>query len=210
MRLLLIRHGESEGNAERRLQGRGEYPLSDRGREQARRLAERLGDEYGGVAAIYTSSLSRAAETAQILAEVIDAPVIGDDRLREYDVGKLTGLTMEEIRERFPQVYAAWEKDVEEWVPFPGSEGNEGFDRRVRQVFAEIIARHGSDENVIVVSHGGTLGVYLGQIVGLPAGRRSPFAFDNASLTVVDLSRPRPRLVQHNDTCHLAGLSFFS
>jgi len=210
VRLLLIRHGESEGNAERRLQGRGEYPLSERGREQARRLAERLGDECGGVAAIYTSSLSRAAETAQILAEVVDAPVIGDDRLREYDVGKLTGLTMEEIRERFPQVYAAWEKDAEEWVPFPGSEGNEDFDRRVRQVFAEIIARHDNDENVIVVSHGGTLGVYLSQIVGLPAGRRSPFAFDNASLTVVDLSRPRPRLVQHNDTCHLAGLSSFS
>ena len=205
MRLLLIRHGESEGNAARRLQGQGEYPLSELGRAQARHLTDRLNKAYDDIAVIYTSSLSRAVETAEILAEVLDAPVVSDDRLREYDVGQLTGLTMEDIRERFPQIYVAWMEDVEEWIPMPGGEGNGGFRQRVREVFGEIAFRHDGDENIVVVSHGGTLGAYLAQIMGLSPERRSPFSFGNASLTVVDLSR-RPRLILHNDTCHLADL----
>lgn len=206
MRLLLIRHGQSEGNAARRIQGQGEYPLSGLGREQARRLAHRLAAEYDGIAAIYASSQSRALQTAEILAEVVGAPVTPDDRLREYDVGELTGLTMEDVQERFPQVYTAWMEDVEEWIPMPGGEANESFRQRVREVLAEIAARHDGDETVAVVSHGGALGAYLVEIMGLAPDRRHPFYFANASLTIVDLSRRRPRLVQHNDTCHLADI----
>lgn len=206
MRLLLIRHGQSEGNAARRIQGQKEYPLSELGRQQARRLARRLAQEYDDIAAIYTSSQSRAAQTAEILAETVGAPIIPDDRLREYDVGQLTGLTMEDVRERFPQVYTDWTEDVEEWVPLPGGEGNDEFRCRVCEALAEIAGRHNSDETVAVVSHGGTLGAYLAQIVGLPPERRHPFYFANASLTIVDLSRRRPHLVQHNDTCHIADI----
>jgi probable phosphoglycerate mutase len=206
VRLLLIRHGQSEGNAARCIQGQAEYPLNALGREQARRLAQRLAAEHDGIAAVYTSSLGRAVETAEILAQAVGAPVIPDDRLREYDAGELAGLTMEDVREQFPQVYAAWMADVEEWIPMPGSEGNENFCRRVHEVFAEIAARHESDETAVVVSHGGTLGAYLAEIMGLPPGRRHRFHFANASLTIVDLSRRRPRLIQHNDTCHLADI----
>lgn len=206
MRLLLIRHGQSEGNAAGRIQGQSEYPLSEVGREQARRLAQRLVAEYDGIAAIYTSSLSRAVQTAEILAGAIGAPVISDDRLQEYDVGELTGLTIEDVRERFPQVYAAWMEDVEEWTPMPGAEENEGFCQRVHEVFAEIAAHHDGDGMVAAVSHGGTLGAYLAEVMGLAPGRRHPFVFDNTSLTIVDLSRRRPRLVLHNDVCHLAGI----
>lgn len=206
MRLLLIRHGQSEGNAARRIQGQGEYPLSKLGREQARRLAQRLRKEYDDIAAIYTSSQIRAVQTAEILAEAIGVPVVPDDRLREYDVGELTGLTIEDVQERFPQVHAAWKEDAEEWVPLPGSEGNENLRQRVHEVFAEIAARHDSDKNVAVVSHGGALGAYLSEIIGLAPGQRHPFHFANSGLTIVDLSRRRPRLVQHNDTCHLADI----
>jgi probable phosphoglycerate mutase len=204
LRLLLIRHGQSIANAEGRLQGQGEYLLTDLGREQARRLAGRLSNEYASVAAIYTSSLGRAVETAEILAGIIGAAVIPDDRLREYDVGALTGLTMDEMQVRFPQVYTAWAEDVDEWMPMPGAEGQADFSRRVDEVFAEITERHHSDEAVAVVSHGGTLGAYLGQIIGLPPDRRRPFSFGNASLSVVDLSRRRPRLLLLNDTCHIS------
>ena len=206
MRLLLIRHGQSEGNVAGRIQGQAEYPLSALGREQARRLAQRLAAEHDGIAAVYTSSLGRAVETAEILAQAVGVPVIPDDRLQEYDAGELAGLTIEGVRGQFPQVYAAWMADVEEWIPMPGSEGNENFFRRVHEVFAEIVARHDGDENAVVVSHGGTLGAYLAEIMGLPPGRRHRFHFANASLTIVDLSRRRPRLIQHNDTCHLADI----
>ena len=206
MRLLLIRHGQSEGNAARRIQGQAEYPLNALGREQARRLAQRLAAEHDGIAAVYTSSLGRAVETAEILAQAVGAPVVPDDRLQEYDVGELTGLTWKDVREQFPQVYAAWMADVEEWIPIPGGEGNENFCQRVHEVFAEIAARHEGDQTVVVVSHGGTLGAYLADIIGHPPGRRHRFYFANASLTIVDLSRRRPRLIQHNDTCHLADI----
>ena len=206
MRLLLIRHGQSEANAVQRLQGQGEYPLTDLGREQARRLARRLSDDYVSVAAIYTSSLGRAVETAEILAEAIGAAVVPDDRLQEYDVGALTGLTMDEIRERFPQVYTAWAEDVDEWVSMPGAEGQDDFNQRVGEVFGEIAERHHSDVTVAIVSHGGTLGAYLGQIIGLPPNQRRPFSFGNASLSVVDLSRRRPRLLLLNDTCHISDI----
>jgi broad specificity phosphatase PhoE len=206
LRLLLVRHGQSVANAEGRLQGQGEYPLTELGREQSRRLARRLSEKYNGTAAIYTSSLGRAVETTEILAEAIGAAVIPDDRLQEYNVGALTGLTMDEIQEKYPQVYTAWAQDVDEWVPMPGAEGQADFNQRVGEVFAEIIDRHYGDETVAVVSHGGTLGAYLGQIVGLPPDRRRPFAFSNASLSVVDLSRRRPRLLLLNDTCHISDM----
>ncbi len=206
VRLLLIRHGQSAGNADRLIQGQGEYPLNELGREQSRRLARRLSREHGGIVAIYTSPQSRAVQTAVILAEVVGAPVVADDRLREHGAGELTGLTIEEMRERFPQVHAAWVADGDEWVPLPGAEGNESLRRRVRQVFAEMTARHNGDETVAVVSHGGTLGAYLAEATGIPPGRRHPFHFANASLTIVDLPQRRPYLVLHNDTCHLADI----
>lgn len=206
MRLLLIRHGQSEANAERRLQGQGEYPLTELGRQQARRLAQRLGEQYSSIVAVYTSSQGRAVETAEILAQAAGSPVVPDDRLREFDVGALTGLTVEEIQERFPQVSTAWREDVDEWVPTPGGESQDDFVQRVGEVFDEIIDRHRGDETVVVVSHGGTLGAYLGRVMGRAPGLRSPFAFDNASMTIVDLSRRRPRLVLLNDTCHIADM----
>jgi len=206
VRLLLIRHGQSKGNAAGYIQGRGEYPLSDLGREQAHRMAQRLSEEYDGIAAVYTSPQSRAVETAEILAEAVGVPLTFDDRLQEYDIGALTGLTMEEVREQFPRLYDVWMQDPDEWLPFPHAETHESFRRRVREVFAEIATCLDGTEFVAVVSHGGTLGAYLADVVGLPIGRRHPFYFANASLTVVDLSRRRPRVAQLNDTCHLADI----
>ncbi len=206
MKLLLIRHGESQGNAENIFQGQGEWPLSELGRAQARCLAVRLAAEFESISAIYSSTLSRALETAYILAQATGAPIIPDERLVEYDVGQLTGLTLEQVEQRFPEVGAAWKADHGEWVMPPGGETYDHFAKRVHDAFAEIIARHAEDDYVAVVSHGGTLGVYLCQAMGIPPGGRSPFAFGNACLTIVDLSRRRPRLRRHNDGCHLNGV----
>jgi broad specificity phosphatase PhoE len=206
MKLLLIRHAQSEGNAAHIIQGRADYPLTPLGRRQARRLAGRLTAEFKGITAIYASSQSRAVETAEILADALAVSVTPDDRLTEYDMGELTGLTLDEVEERYPEVYAAWTADVEDWINFPGSEPHERFHRRVGAAFADIVAGHDGDETVVVVSHGGTLGTYLIQALDLPRGRRHPFYFDNTSVTIVDLSRRRPRLVRHNDTHHLRDL----
>jgi len=92
--LLLVRHGETDWNAERRWQGHADVPLNERGREQARALAEQLAGE--SVDAIYSSDLSRARDTADILGARLDVPVVVDADLREIDVGPVEGLTAEE------------------------------------------------------------------------------------------------------------------
>ena len=123
MKLLLIRHGESQGNAERRLQGVADYPLTELGREQARALARRLQREGWDLAAIYTSDLSRAAETAEILGQALITLVVPDDRLREYDAGVLNGLVWDDIVRRYPEL-ARGIQDDRGWTDFPQAEGN--------------------------------------------------------------------------------------
>ena len=101
MRLLLIRHGESIANAEGRLQGHLDIPLSDRGRRQAERLAERLA--VLSVKALYTSPLLRAKGTAEIMSERLGLAIEQRAALMERNVGELEGLTREEIIARFPR-----------------------------------------------------------------------------------------------------------
>ena len=199
-RLILIRHGRSTWNAAHRIQGLADPPLDEVGREQARRLAERLRDE--APVALYTSPLQRARETADIIGQALDAPVMSDERLKEYDVGDLTGLTWEQVVEQYPDVASRWEKAEE--VELPGEEGRETFQARVKAAFDEIISQH-LEETIGVVAHGGTLGAYLKCLIGLPT-RFSPFHFANGSLSIVAPSPVKPRILLLNDTCHLNSL----
>ncbi len=140
--LLLVRHGETDWNRERRWQGWADPPLNETGREQARALAEELrGAPFD---AVYASDLRRAAETAEVLAGPHDVPVVLDAGLREIDVGSWSGLTHAEIAERFP--------DGER----PDGESRE---QHVERVLAAVerIARAHPGERVLVVTHGGTL-----------------------------------------------------
>jgi len=94
-RFVLIRHGESTWNAAGRWQGHGDPPLSERGREQAARLAAALADEE--IEVIVASDLARAAETAAILGDALGVAPVHDERLRELEIGRWTGLTRGEI-----------------------------------------------------------------------------------------------------------------
>lgn len=207
MKLLLIRHGESIGNTEGRMQGQFDSPLSDRGREQVRALAARLLREGHSVAAVYASDLCRAAETAEILAAGLNVPVVLDARLREYDIGLLTGVIWREIELLYPelwhQIHQADEADA--WVPVPGEEGNEAFHARLEAALAGIQARHEDGDTVAVVAHGGSLGMLLAHLLGMNTRRPLPFRFSNASLSIVEVANRRLRLTLMNDACHLDG-----
>ena len=152
--------------------------------------------------ALYTSPLRRARETADIIGDALGLPVVADERLKEYDVGDITGLTWEQVEEQYPDVARRWSKALESFE-FPGAEENAPFRARVAAAFDEILSRH--DEGTVgVVAHGGTLGVYLNHLIGLPS-QFSPFHFGNASLSIVEMNPVRPRIVLLNDTCHLGG-----
>ena len=198
--LLLVRHGRSTWNAVGRIQGQADPPLDDVGREQARLVGERL--RRYRPQAVYASPLRRAYETAEIIADCLNLPVIPDDRLQEYDLGVVSGLTWEEIQEHHPAIAARWRGGSGE-AEIPGEEGHQVFRERVLAIFDEIVTRH-SGETVCVVSHGGTQGMYFNHLLGL-GGRLSPFRFSNGSLTIVEVGGPRLRIEVVNDTCHLKG-----
>src|SRR5687767_12015126 len=114
-RILLVRHGESEWNASGRWQGWADAPLSELGQQQAVEAAQAV----GAVDAVVASDLSRAAETARIISELIGVgPVLTMEGLRERDVGEWSGLTRKEIGERWPETLEAWGRG--EMPPPPG------------------------------------------------------------------------------------------
>ena len=202
MKLLLIRHGQSVANLEGRLQGCLDSPLTDRGREQARALAHRLVCEGWLVSAIHTSDLGRAAETAEILGAALRAPLSLDERLREYDVGVLTGLKEGEIKDRYPEIWHTLRHSAE-WPAILGEEGDRAFRQRVASVLDNIRANHDQDGSVAVVSHGRTLSMILAQLLGIDHDQRMLFHFGNTSLSVVELYSHRVMLASLNDLCHL-------
>ena len=149
--IFLVRHGQTDWNAERRWQGHADPPLNERGRAEARVLADRLAGR--GLRRVYSSDLERARETAEIVGAALGLPVELDERLREVDVGEWSGLTLTEVEERFPDGFRRRHEGGTGWT-----EG-ERFDVMTERVLAalhELAARHG-DEPVLVVTHGGPI-----------------------------------------------------
>lgn len=199
MNLLLVRHAETEHNAQARCQGQSDPPLSAEGLGQAAALATRLaGCE---IHAIYSSDLRRASETAAAIAAAHGLAVHTDPRLREMAFGAWEGLTWAEIGERYPQEWAAWQADPLNVAP-PGGETLTQVAARVRSVF-EVIAERHSDRCVAVVSHGGPLRVWLSLALGLPPQAHWRFRLDPASLSELDVCDGEAFVARLNDTAHL-------
>ena len=198
-RLLLVRHGRSEMNAQHRIQGWLDSPLDALGRSQAEAVAQRLRLE--APEALYTSTLRRARETAEIIAAALDdVPLVDDDRLRERNVGHIAGMTGEEVEVEFPGLLKRWRQS--RMVTPPGGEEPRDFWERVMAAFENIAARH-PEGTVAVVTHGGVLATYMGHLLGLEAGEWPPLSFGNTSLSIVELNGDVARIQLVNDRCHL-------
>ena len=207
--LWLIRHGESQGNLEGRIQGWADYPLTDRGHWQAAQLAERLAHwtasrwGEGALCTLVTSPLKRALDTAHIIGQALDLPVRLEPRLREYNFGPLTGLTSDEIVANFPVVRESWAVN-RPWQPLPGEEGEAAFVVRVRTAMDEIVTEMPEDTTWGVVAHGGSLDACLRAWLKIDgSGGRRIFAFDNTSLSLVRIQARAHRIYLLNDTSHL-------
>jgi broad specificity phosphatase PhoE len=149
--IVLVRHGETDWNAERRVQGTTDRRLNETGVAQARALAQQLADEP--LDAVYTSDLSRALETARTVAEAHALSVEALTDLRERDFGTWEGLTDEEIFERYPEARTGSWGDAET---------REELAARVVGAMRSIAARHPGGR-VLVVTHGGPLRAMLAQ-----------------------------------------------
>src|SRR5438128_3613702 len=138
-RLILIRHGQSTWNRERRIQGQMDPPLSAEGRRQAERVGARLAGR--AFAAHYASDLKRAFETAELVGAAVGVSPAPMPALREIFLGEWEGLRTEEIAERYPAAWAAWVEEPD-WDVVPGGEGASNFHARVGMAFDDILRRY--------------------------------------------------------------------
>ena len=198
-----IRHGETEWNAEGRLCGRTDVPLSDVGRRQAQLLAVRL--KLIPFAALYSSPLRRAFETAMILGHAIGREPQADPRLVELSYGAWEGRTYDESKRSSPEIYRAWEQDPGGNAP-PEGESGEQLIGRVKPFLADVAQRHPSG-NIAVVCHRTVCRLLACHIMGVPlAEYRKRILMDNAALNVFANDEGKWRVVTLNDTSHLNAL----
>ncbi len=206
-RLVAIRHGESNASVGRFVGGpRTCTGLSELGRQQCARLAERLAasKELEG-AHLYASHYPRAIETAELIAPALGGPdVLVDDGFGEHDPGPdCDGLTFEEFIERHGM--PDWESDPYA-VTFPGGETLAELHHRVGLAMSRVTARH-QGETVVVCCHGGVVNAMLRHALRTPMTGGFELFTANTSLTELLLVRPgRWRLLRYNDAAHLAGL----
>lgn len=202
-RLLLIRHGETLWNNEMKLQGHQDVPLSARGVEQARALGKRLAIQE--IAAVYSSDLARAAETARQIAEPHLLDVITLPALREMHFGDWEGLTFNEIREKYGDSINHW------WgsplsMNVPGGEGLSDLISRVIPALRKIVEKH-IGEQVAVVCHGGPVRCIIGTVLNMDLNKYWKIRQDNTALNVIDFSDwDSGVLALLNDSSHLVNV----
>jgi broad specificity phosphatase PhoE len=201
-RLVLVRHGATAHSAEHRFSGRNELPLDELGERQAAALASR---SYGAVAAIVSSPLRRAAQTAEQISSAVGVPVTTDDDLAEIDFGAFEGLTFAEARARFPAELVAWTGAPE--VAPPGGESFAALARRIRRARDRIVAAHG-DATVLVVTHVSPIKALVRAALDAPPTSFFRMHLDTASVSRLDYyADGAASLRLFNDVSHLQPIT---
>jgi probable phosphoglycerate mutase len=163
--LVLLRHGETDWNLSGRAQGHADVPLNATGHAQARAVARVLAET--GPVRLWSSDLMRAAQTAEQVADATGLAVEKDARLREYDVGERSGLTMAEFAAEFPERHANWLHDSESRL-VPGEETTAQVRARIVPALRECLDSLAAGETGIAVLHGASLQVGLMELLGWP------------------------------------------
>ena len=202
-RVFLIRHGATVATTEDRFAGATDVALSEEGREQARRLAERLSDRT--ITAVYASPQNRAVDTARIVAQPHGLEVVRREGLREISHGRWEQMTRREVEERFPDEAAAWAEDPYTFAPVGGESGL-AVTARALPVFLDIVRAHPGAQ-VAVVSHKATIRLLLSSLLGFdPRRYRDNLDQNPAALNIVDFRDTiHARLTLFNDTSHYSS-----
>lgn len=197
----LIRHGETDWNMEGRWQGHADVPLNEIGRRQATVVARRLQTEHIRFNAIYSSDLARAYQTAWEIGAAVRVAVQLLPPLREIDLGVWSGLTMPEIKERFPTEIALLERGQD--IPRGGGETMAALSKRVVESVSAIAAHH-TGETLALVTHGGCIRALLAHAHNYKGDgfKRFPH-IGNTSISIVKIHKKRWDVVSANDMAHL-------
>ncbi|MEX2245503.1 MAG: histidine phosphatase family protein [Dehalococcoidia bacterium] len=201
MKLILVRHGETEHNRGQLTLGRADVPLNDRGRAQAAALA---GSFARAPAAVYASPLARCVETARAVAGAFGLDVITDDGLIEMDVGEMEHLTSGELRERYPEFLRAWLSPQVAEARMPGGETLAEVQVRAWAAAERMRERHPEGE-VVAVAHNFVILALLCRALNLPLAEFRRLRTALAAKSVLDVREVGATLLQLNENAYLAA-----
>jgi len=202
-KLLLVRHGETVWNYISRYQGHTDIELSEKGRKQAQLLSKSLHTEE--IKAVYSSDLTRAAETAGILAAPHGLPVQVTKELREINFGAWEGLTHREIMEQFKDVAAEW-YDHPGKVRIPGGESFQDLKERAYRKILDLLAEN-DPGTIITVAHGGTIRAVVCGLLDIDLNHAFQIRQDNTALNIIEYHpQGYTVLALLNGTSHLRGI----
>ena len=198
-RFIVVRHGETRWNVERRIQGHGDSPLTGTGMRQAEAIARRLAREHFD--ALVASDLPRAMQTAQAIAAACGLPIRADARLRERNFGAGEGMTYDEINRAWPDAFSLT-RETDADFAIPGGESRRQFHERIREAFLALAREH-EGRRVAVVAHGGVLAALYRAIHDIPVGKPHKIPISNASYNAVAFAADSWSLEAWDDLSHL-------
>ena len=205
MKLLLVRHGETEWNKLGRFQGQKDIAMNGRGLAQAQETARAVSAEEN--ICLYASPLCRTMQVAGEISRLAGAPVVTVPALKELDLGDLEGVTGQEMQTRWPEVYAAWRKDPSS-VVMPNGESLGQLRDRAWQSVLDMEQAHSGSDTLVIVSHNFTIRTIIGKMLGMPLTNFHRMSLNLSSISTIESngepnSRVR-RLVGYNSTSHLS------
>lgn len=201
--VFLVRHGRTVGAEERRYKGTLDVPLNEVGMKQieatGRAMGRYLKDPGLKLKAVYCSDLSRARDSAGIIASPLGITPVVDKRLRERHFGRWEGMSFDEIKEQEPEAFNDWAANPLTHSPPGGGESTLEVRERTLPAFHEITGRHQGD-TVCIVSHGGVLRVILCELMGVPLQNIFQIEQDFAALNIIELHGDYPIIKGMNIT----------
>ena len=199
-RIIAVRHGETAWNVDARIQGQLDIALNENGRWQAQRLARSLAASEP-MAAIYSSDLLRARDTAESIAQAAGLVLVTETGLRERSFGRFEGKTFVEIEASWPADTSRWRARDPDWAP-PGGESLATVRERVLQTTHALAARH-TGEQIVLVAHGGVLDALYRAATWLSIDAPRTWTLGNASINRLLWTPQGLTLVGWADTAHL-------
>jgi len=191
-----VRHGETEHNFDRRIQGQSDSQLTPLGRRQCQAVADTL--SRFEIDAVIASPLARARDSAQIIAEQLGLEVRSEPRLMEIHAGIFQERRWDDLEQEFPAEWALWRSQDPDYR-IPGGESRRDIMLRAALAFQAI--REAGYRGAVVVAHGGSLSAAFKSLLGVPA-EHNPFSLANASISTVEWAKDF-KLLSLNDVCHL-------
>ena len=201
MNIFLVRHGETEWNNQGRFQGQVDVTLNPTGIAQSLDIAK--ASFTWNLSAIYASPLIRTMQIADEIGKQIGLPVMSDNRLMELSLGELEGITGQEMRNNWAEIYESWRTDPG-YTTLPGGESLSELQKRGWDFFLEKESQHQHDPAILFVSHNFTIRCIISHLLGIPWSHFHMTHLDLSAVSVIETDGNTRKLKRYNSTSHIS------